>query len=466
MSLYLKKVRDWLTDWLALIKTCHYPSSSLLPTRNDTIGAMAELEESESERGEMARCVKRIREEEAAFTLELGAAPTKCTKEACDEDDHDHDHVPDPSVMLGGDHLAALMGGVTVCSMSELTRTVLLRHAICDGAVRACDRLDDLDLAVERGDLLPDPSVTLSGPLVDLMGGVTVCIMSELTRAALLRHALCDGAVRTCERLDLIVEMGDGDSLRFAVARGASRTHPASASVRAVKKRICQLTGTPANHMKLYYSQGADTPCDLGEGVDVQFSELFLLVDEAVSYTWSNITPYEGDRKQCKVLVPEECQILVVTPAIKPPPSPLSLANESSSFKISMLLKLDLPEGRVRVEGEQYTARIGLQRVYDSAASPWVMNHHWMLGVQLFPGEPGVMVTMELVLGVLHVRVPTRSDDEECVYDSVGWLRSHPLHGGGYRNFVASVPGVPMEWVVRAEHVGTTISIVDGDGDE
>jgi hypothetical protein len=130
-----------------------------------------------------------------------------------------------------------------------------------------------------------------------------------------------------------------------------------------------------------------------------------------------------------------------------------------------MLLKLDLPEGRVRVEGEQYTARIGLQRVYNSAASPWLMNHHWMLGVQLFPGEPGVMVTMELVLGVLHVRVPTRSDDEEIVYDSVGWLRSHD--GRGYRNFLASVssPSVPMEWAVRAEHVGTTISIVDGDGD-
>jgi len=420
---------------------------------------MAELEE--SERGEMARCMKRIREEEAAFTLELGAAPTKCTKEACDEDDHDH--VPDPSVMLGGDHLAALMGGVTVCSMSELTRTVLLRHAICDGAVRACDRLDELDLAVEGCDL-PDPSVILSGPLVGLMGRRVTCSLSELTRAALLRHAICDGAVRTCERLDLIVERGDGDYIRFAVARGAPPTHPASASVRAVKKRICQLTGTPANHMRLYYSHGADTPCDLGEGVDVQFSELFLLVDEAVSYTWSNITPYEGDRKQCKVLVPEQCKVLVATPAIKPPPSPLSLANESSSFKISMLLKLDLPEGRV--EGEQYTARIGLQRVYNSAASPWLMNHHWMLGVQLFPGEPGVMVTMELVLGVLHVRVRTRSDDEECVYDSVGWLRSHPLHGGGYRNFVASVPGVPMEWVVRAEHVGTTISIVDGDGDE
>jgi hypothetical protein len=423
---------------------------------------MAELEE--SERGEMARCMKRIREEEAAFTLELGAAPTKCTKEACDEDDHDH--VPDPSVMLGGDHLAALMGGVTVCSMSELTRTVLLRHAICDGAVRACDRLDELDLAVEGCDL-PDPSVILSGPLVGLMGRRVTCSLSELTRAALLRHAICDGAVRTCERLDLIVERGDGDYIRFAVARGAPPTHPASASVRAVKKRICQLTGTPANHMRLYYSQGADTPCDLAEGVDVQFSELFLLVDEAVSYTWMNITPYEGDRKQCKVLVPEECKILVATPAIKPPPSPLSLANESSSFKISMLLKLDLPEGRVRVEGEQYTARIGLKGVDDSAASPWVTQHHWMLGlgVHLFPGEPGVMVTMELVLGVLHVRVPTRSDDEEIVYDSVGWLRSHD--GRGYRNFLASVssPSVPMEWAVRAEHVGTTISIVDGDGD-
>jgi hypothetical protein len=139
----------------------------------------------------------------------------------------------------------------------------------------------------------------------------------------------------------------------------------------------------------------------------------------------------------------------------------LSLATDSSSFKISMLLKLDLPEERV--EGEQYTARIGLQRVYESDAEPWVMNHHWMLGVQLFPGEPGVMVTMELVLGVLHVRVRTRSDDEESVYDSGGWLRAHG--GRGYRNFLASVPSIPMEWAVRAEHVGTTISIVDGDGD-
>jgi hypothetical protein len=263
---------------------------------------MAELEE--SERGEMARCVKRIREEEDAFTLELGAAPTKCTKEACDEDDNDHVPDADPSVMLGGDHLAALMGGVTVCSMSELTRTVLLRHAICDGAVRACERLDELDLAVEGGCDLPDPSVILSGPLVGLMGRRVTCTMSELTRAALLRHAICDGAVRTCERLDLIVERGDGDWIRFAVARGAPPTHPASASVRAVKKRICQLTGTPANQMKLYYSRGADTPCDLGEGVDVQFSELFLLVEEHVSYTWE--CPYADDPKQCKVLVPEQ----------------------------------------------------------------------------------------------------------------------------------------------------------------
>jgi hypothetical protein len=212
--------------------------------------------------------------------------------------------------------------------------------------------------------------------------------------------------------------------------------------------------------MKLYYSRGADTPCDLGEGVDVQFSELFLLVEEAVSYTWErdNMSPYVGDPKQCKT-IPRKW--MVVTPAISPPPSPLSLAHESSSIKISMLLKLDLPEGEV--EDELYTARIGLQRVHDSAASPWG-KRDWMLGVRLFPGEPGVMVTMELVLGTLHIRVHrvrTRSDDEESVYDDVNWFRKYDDRG--HRKFLACVPSIPTQWAARAGHGGTTISIVDDD---
>ena len=125
-----------------------------------------------------------------------------------------------------------------------------------------------------------------------------------------------------------------------------------------------------------------------------------------------------------------------------------------------MVLKAELPEGQHQLEeGEYYTAWVGLKRVHDSAP-PWKCD--WMVCVQLFPDSPGVMVTMELVLGTLTIWVRTRFLDEESGSSgdrALGWTRRH----NGYRTMWTCVPSVLTQWAVRAGHVGTTISIVDGD---